>query len=70
MISFSIFIASTTQITCPASTSSPVGDLDLEHRALHRADDGVAARAAGPAAPRARAGAGELGPGRLGVEHA
>jgi hypothetical protein len=45
--SFSIFIASTMQITCPAHRI-PLADLDREHRALHRADDRVAAAAAPP----------------------
>ena len=40
----------------PASTSSPVGDVDLQHRPLHRADDRVAAGAAAARTPRARAG--------------
>ena len=31
----------------PAATASPVGDLDREHRALHRADDGVRRRRRG-----------------------
>ena len=50
--SFSIFIASTMQITWPGSTSSPVGDRHREHRSLHRRDDRVAAAGAVRAAPR------------------
>ena len=45
VISFSIFIASTTQTTWPASTCVAFGDLDREHCALHRRDDRVAGSA-------------------------
>ena len=68
--SFSIFIASTTQITWPAATASPSRDLDREHRALHRADDRVAPAGAARSSSGALAPPlGERGPGRLGDEH-
>ena len=53
-ISFSIFIASTMQITCPAVDRVALRDPDRQHRALHRADDRVARRAAAPPRRRAR----------------
>ena len=55
-ISFSIFIASTMQRTWPALDRVALGDLDREHRALHRADDRVRAPPPRPAGARARAG--------------
>ena len=45
-----------------------VGDLDLQHRPLHRADDGVAARPARPATRPLAPPPGELGPRRLRLE--
>ena len=59
VISFSIFIASTTQTTWPGRDLVALGDLDREHGALHRRDDRVA-RGAVVACPvrRGRGGGG------------
>ena len=67
-ISFSIFIASTTQIS-RRLRRVPVGDLDCEHGSLHRAHDGVRRAAREPLAPLPVSPR-ELGPGRLGRVHA
>ena len=69
-ISFSIFIASTTTSTCPAATSSPALDVDLEHGALHRAADDVhaAVRRAVPLRHRGPAGAQPRPSGMLGLD--
>ena len=60
MTSFSIFIASTMQSTWPGLDLVALGDLDGEHGALHRADDGVAAAPPAPAPPRSLAAPREL----------
>ena len=69
-IGFSIFIASTTQISAPASTASPSATLDFEHGALHRAR-----RPRPTASPREPLApllvtASKLRPGGLGCVHA
>ena len=66
--SFSIFIASTMQITAPSSTSSPSATRTSMHRALHRADDRVRAAAA-RRGQALLAAAGELAVARLGAQH-
>ena len=68
--SFSIFIASTMQSTCPAVDLVAFRDLDGEHRALHRAHDRVLAAGAAALTPRALAPpARRLGLRRLRLEH-
>ena len=65
--SFSIFIASITQITWPGLDRVAGGDLHVQHRSLHRADDRARARPraargplAAPAAELAIAGLGHV----------
>ena len=65
-IGFSIFIASTTQITRPASTASPSATSTSQHRSLHRAHDRVGARA-GEALRTLPVPPSGLGPGRVGL---
>ena len=50
-ISFSIFIASTMQITWPDVNLVALGDLHRKHGSLHRTHHGIAALAPWPAAP-------------------
>ena len=65
VISFSIFIASTMQITWPGCDLVALGDLDCEHGALHRRDHGVLGAAVSTGGDSLAAPARELGVRRL-----
>ena len=67
-ISFSIFIASTTQSSWPVVDVVAVSDLDLQHRALHGAHDRAVTGAAATRRHPLSATPCQLGPRRLGDE--